>query len=96
MNMKIENISREIDELMWQVAESGDGQMEADFLKRYPQHATTLTARKQLVLNMRSAKPVAPIATHFSPTRAARRPRYWLAPLAAGLLIGYNSTSSFL
>lgn len=86
--MKAEAISREVDELIWHVAESGDAQMEADFLQRYPQHSAHLNARKNLVGSFRSAKPVSPIATHFEPNRVAARPRYWLAPLAAGLLIG--------
>lgn len=91
--MKAETITREVDELIWQVAESGDAKMYADFLQRYPQHAAILEARKKLVFNMRSAKPVAPVATHFAPTRRAARPRYWLAPLAAGLLVGLAMAS---
>jgi len=93
MNMKAENLSREVDDLIWQVSESGDSRLETEFLQRYPQHAAALDARKQVVRSMRAAKPVAPIATHFVPTQQVRRARLWLAPLAAGLLIGLAMAS---
>ncbi|MDQ2986296.1 MAG: hypothetical protein M3R13_06180 [Armatimonadota bacterium] len=83
-----ERISQQIDELVWKVAEAGDSALEADLVQRYPHLRAELATRKAMVDVFRSARPVSPIATRFVPTRAAVRPRYWLVPLAAGLLMG--------
>lgn len=83
-----ERISQQIDELVWKVAESDDSALEADLVQRYPHLRAELATRKAMVDVFRSARPVPPIATRFVPTRVAVRPRYWLVPLAAGLLMG--------
>jgi len=93
MKMKTDAITREVDELIWQVAESHDPKMEAEFRQRYPQLSAVLADRVRLVGSLRSAKPVAPIATRFAPKRTAKAPKFWLAPLAAGLLIGLAAAS---
>ncbi|MEO7454384.1 MAG: hypothetical protein ABIV13_06445 [Fimbriimonadales bacterium] len=86
----MDKITHDIDELIWRVAEAGDTELTADFLRRYPNLATALSSRQAMVDSMRGARPVPPIATRFvpsTPARANRRP-LWLGPLAAGLLVG--------
>jgi hypothetical protein len=83
------NIPSHIDELLWRVAEAKDADLTADFLRRYPAMESQLAARSAMVDSIRGARPVPPIATRFVPAAAAApRPRFWIAPVAVGLLVG--------
>jgi hypothetical protein len=82
-------IPEHIDELLWRVAETRDTDLTADFLRRYPAMRPQLATREAMVDALKGARPVPPIATTFTPSAAlAPRRKLWLAPLAAGLLIG--------
>jgi len=84
-----DKIPSQIDELLWRVAEARDAELTADFLRRYPAMDAQLATREAIVDSMRAARPVPPIATRFVPNSApAPVRRLWLAPLAAGLLVG--------
>lgn len=84
-----DKIPFEMDELLWRVAEARDADLTADFLRRYPTMQPQLSTRQAMVDSMRAARPVPPIATRFAPSAArASRSKLWLAPLAAGLLLG--------
>ena len=85
----MEKIPSHIDELLWRVAETNDSDLTADFLRRYPTMGSQLATRHAMVGAIREARPVPPIATKFVPSPAAApRRNLWLAPIAAGLLIG--------
>ena len=83
-----EHIPQNIDEMLWRTAESADANLRSEFLSSHPSYAQELAAREGVVDAMRAARPVAPIATRFSPAVRPRTVRLWLAPLAAGLLMG--------
>jgi hypothetical protein len=51
-------IPHEIDELIWQVADSGDPRARLEFVGRYPQWADELDRRAAFVRRLRSARPV--------------------------------------
>jgi len=88
--MKADRLPTHIDELLWRVAESRDADLTADFLRRYLAMTAQLATREAMVDSLKGARPVPPIPTRFVATSAAatRRPRYWLAPVAVGLLVG--------
>jgi hypothetical protein len=50
-------VPREIDELMWVVAETGDPETNAQFLERYPEFASELDQRVKMVSNLRGSRP---------------------------------------
>ena len=85
-----DKIPTNIDELLWRVAEARDADLTADFLRRYPTMRPHLSTREAMVDSLRSARPVPPIPTRFVPASAPvlRRSRFWLAPVAVGLLVG--------
>jgi hypothetical protein len=74
--------------MLWRLAENADAAERADFLARRPELENELLSREQMVGKLRSARPVAPIPTKFFPSAAVRPRPMWLAPLAAGLLVG--------
>ncbi len=72
-------VPREIDELMWVVAETGDPETCEQFLERYPEFAAELDQRVKMVSNLRGSRPKKSPSLfvprenvrHFGPSRLA-------------------------
>jgi len=72
-------VPREIDELMWVVAETGDPETNEQFLERYPEFAGELDQRVKMVSNLRGSRPRKSPSQfvprenvrHFGPSRLA-------------------------
>ena len=52
------NVPREIDELMWEIAERKDEAIEAQFVARYPSFSSELVKRKKMVADLKGSRPL--------------------------------------
>jgi len=80
-----------MDELLWMIAENGDDSAIETFLKRYPDQRIEILRRRRMVMDLRSAKPLALPGgkrPDFIPTvpRAVAAPA-WRWPVVAASLV---------
>src|SRR5438552_11037854 len=83
--MNDNNLTPQIDELLWAAAESKDPMLRQQFEERYPHLRAQLATRIAMVDVLRSSKPAGVMAPGFrSPAPAFTR--LWLVPAGAILL----------
>ncbi len=83
-------LPREIDELMWALAESQDEAALDDFARRYPTYKAEMARRLRALRALRSARPTVP-AGLFVPSRGGSPQtggRRWVPLLAATVIAG--------
>jgi hypothetical protein len=81
--MSNERIDKDIDELLWAVAESNDVAQEAEFANRYPHLRGQLATRKAIVEVLRNSKPQGVPFVAFRPPTPVPTRRWWLVPATA-------------
>lgn len=83
-------LPREIDELMWDVAERDDNDTLDQFVERYPEFRSELAKRLQMVRGLRGSRPVRPMPS-FQPKQNVRS----LGPsrLAVTAVVGFVMVS---
>ncbi|MCH8979010.1 MAG: hypothetical protein IH945_07175, partial [Armatimonadetes bacterium] len=81
-------LPREIDELMWDVAERDDNDTLDQFVERYPEFRSELAKRLQMVRGLRSSRPTRPMPK-FVPNQTVRNlgPSRLVVTGVAGLVI---------
>ncbi len=65
------NVPREIDQLMWEIADAKDATIESQFIARYPIYAGELDKRKKMVGDLKGSRPSMEPAL-FVPSREVR------------------------
>ena len=83
-------VTPEQDELMWQLAESGEPHALEDFGRRYPDLRGEMTRRLNMVCSLKGSRPQAASGRRFMPSRRdPDQPSPWLTGgLVVGLALG--------
>lgn len=92
----MKRLPKELDELMWELAERDDAAALDEFVQRNPDLRSEMAQRLRMVRELRDAKPTA-AASRFSPTPRRAGPPRWAfvavgaATLAAVAFAGYGA-----
>lgn len=89
------NVPREIDELMWEIAESHDETIEKQFVARYPMYVAELDMRRKLIGDLKGSRPTREPAI-FVPSAEVRNfgaSRLTVAFMAAILVASFGFAS---
>lgn len=87
-----------IDQMIWQLAESGDMVGYAEFVSQYPEFKDELEHRAALVQRLRTLKPSRPTLPQFVPSTdlsaVSGQPK-WVVPVAAAIVLAGVAYASF-
>jgi len=93
-------VPKDVDLLMWELAERGDPKAFEEFVQRYPQHRAELIKRASMVSGLKEAKigpdPSPPIPRFIPRQSPPQSPEWRWAPAFAIILLGVLAYASYL